>query len=189
MRVFKGLLFIVALPICIGFIVRTEMLSLPQASPASLQKSVDAVRLEFEVATIKLQDPRTLRMAGGSCHGVDTIYPANAFVPPLGRCLITFSLTSLLSVAYSVTAPPGGVSKITGGPEWVDSDFWLVEGKAENVSTVTQAELKQMLQALLADRFKLQFHHETKELPGYVVVVAKSGLKISEDHRGSPNAV
>jgi len=145
--------------------------------------STASTQLAFEVATIKLQQPQTLRMAGGSCHGIDKTYPPNApLVPPLGRCLITFSLSSLITVAYSPDAPPGGISKISGGPAWVDSDFWQIEGKAQNTATATEAELKQMLQTLLVERFKLQFHHEMKDVPGFGLIVAKSGLKIAEDH-------
>jgi uncharacterized protein (TIGR03435 family) len=142
-----------------------------------------SAQLGFEVATIKLQDPRTLRFAGGSCHGMDTVYASNTvLVPPLGRCLITFSLSGLVTIAYSPVADPGRVLKITGGPTWVDSDFWQVEGKAENAATTKEAELKEMLRTLLTERFKLQFHHEMKDVSGFALLVSKDGLKIEEDH-------
>jgi hypothetical protein len=97
-----------------------------------LAPRVASAQLAFEVATIKPQDPRVLRLVGGSCHGIDSNYPPNAaIVPPLGRCLITFSLSSLLSIAYTPPVPAGGISRITGGPDWVSSDFWLVEAKAD----------------------------------------------------------
>src|SRR6185369_14377020 len=131
----------------------------------------------FEVATIKLQDPQTLRRVGGGCHGIDSVYPSNAApVPPLGRCLITFSLSGLVAIAYSPVAEPGRVLKITAKPAWVDSDFWQVEGKAENTATTREAELKEMLRTLLMERFKLQFHHEMKELDGFALLVSKGGL-------------
>jgi len=38
---------------------------------------------------------------------------------------------------------------------------------------------QQMVQQLLADRFKLAVHRETKELPAYALVVAKSGPKLT----------
>ena len=43
-----------------------------------------------------------------------------------------------------------------------------------------------MLQKLLADRFQLKFHHKQKELPVYVIAVAKSGPKMTKD-AGSPD--
>src|SRR5262249_44676235 len=116
-----------------------------------LSLPVSSAQLAFEVATIKLQQPQTLRMAGGSCHGQDSVYPSNAgLVAPRGRCQIVFSLSSLIAVAYSPPAPAGGIWRTTGGPAWVNSDFWLVEGKAENTDNTTEAQLKQMLRALLA---------------------------------------
>ncbi len=42
-----------------------------------------------------------------------------------------------------------------------------------------QTGLDLMLQALLADRFKLKVHHETKELPVYALTVAKNGPKLT----------
>jgi uncharacterized protein (TIGR03435 family) len=163
-----------------------------------LPRLMASAQLGFEVATIKLQDPRTLRIAGGSCHGIDTVYPPNTvLVPPLGRCLITFSLSSLITAAYASVIEPGRVLKVAG-PAWVDSDFWQVEGKAENTAATREAELKEMLRTLLMERFQLQFHHEMKEVPGFALVVAKGGLKIEEDHgengegpsmRGGPTGV
>src|SRR6266576_5165057 len=41
-----------------------------------------------------------------------------------------------------------------------------------------------MIQALLADRFKLTLHHETKEIPAYVLVIAKHGAKLHEAKPG-----
>ena len=41
-------------------------------------------------------------------------------------------------------------------------------------------QLRLMLQSMLADRFKLALHHETKELPIYALVVAKNGPKLHE---------
>lgn len=42
----------------------------------------------------------------------------------------------------------------------------------------TRAQFRAMLQNLLADRFRLKFHRESREFPGYELVVAKSGLKL-----------
>jgi len=65
---------------------------------------------------------------------------------------------------------------ISGGPGWMAIDRFSLEAKAGNASA-TAAELRSMLQSLLADRFKLQFHRETKEVGGYALVVGKSGFK------------
>ena len=45
-------------------------------------------------------------------------------------------------------------------------------------------ETQRMLQALLADRFQLKLHRETKELPVYALVIAKNGPKLQEAKPG-----
>jgi uncharacterized protein (TIGR03435 family) len=45
-----------------------------------------------------------------------------------------------------------------------------------------------MVQKLLADRFKLAFHREKRDLPVYAIKVAKSGAKLSRDDN-DPNGV
>ena len=44
----------------------------------------------------------------------------------------------------------------------------------------SNAQRRLMMQAMLADRFKLKVHHETKELPMYSLVIAKGGFKLKE---------
>jgi len=102
-------------------------------------------------------------------------------VPPLGRCLFVLNLSALVTIAYPQESASGSILKITGGPSWVESDLWQVEGKAENTAATKEAELKEMLRTLLMERFKLQFHHETRDVSGFALLVAKGGLKIIED--------
>src|SRR5439155_21091075 len=52
-----------------------------------------------------------------------------------------------------------------------------LEATPENISA-TAAEIRIMLQNLLADRFKLKLHEENREVPGYALVVAKGGAKL-----------
>jgi len=68
--------------------------------------------------------------------------------------------------------------QITAGPAWLDTDRFDIRAKAkEGVST---RQMKTLLQALLADRFQLRLHRETKELPVYTLSVAKNGAKFRE---------
>ena len=62
------------------------------------------------------------------------------------------------------------------GPEWIESEHFDINAKADDPVDIPQ--LKSMLQTLLADRFNLTFHHDKKELKGYVLTVSKSGLKM-----------
>lgn len=69
------------------------------------------------------------------------------------------------------------------GPEWLQSEHFDIMAKAEE--PVAVGELKLMMQALLADRFRLSFHRQSKELRSYVMTVAKSGGKLKESAPGS----
>jgi uncharacterized protein (TIGR03435 family) len=72
--------------------------------------------------------------------------------------------------AYGVEEP-----RILGGLKWLDEDRYNIEARA--AGPAGDAELEVMLQSLLAERFKLSFHRETRALSGYALVVGKSGLK------------
>jgi uncharacterized protein (TIGR03435 family) len=71
--------------------------------------------------------------------------------------------------------------QLSGGPGWLDSDRFDLEAKAEGAD---ENQLRQMLQTLLADRFKLVVHRETKEMPVYALVVAKNGPEFHEWKEG-----
>jgi uncharacterized protein (TIGR03435 family) len=81
----------------------------------------------------------------------------------------------MMKLMYKITD-----SQIVGAPAWMDNDRWDVEAKTERPATLDQ--LHEMFQTLLADRFKLQFHKEKRELSALVLSVDKSGakLKVSE---------
>jgi uncharacterized protein (TIGR03435 family) len=74
-------------------------------------------------------------------------------------------------------------SQIVGGPKWVDEDRYDIDAKA--AGPAGEHELMAMLQSLLSERFKLTFHRETRELPGYALMVGKSGLQAK---RAQPDA-
>jgi uncharacterized protein (TIGR03435 family) len=107
---------------------------------------------------------------------------------PGGRFTATnISLKALIHFAYGVQD-----FQISGGPAWLESDKYDVEAKAEGSSEgdmrsmseeQRQLELdkrKLMMQALLAERFRLVLHKESKEAPIYALVVAKNGPKLKE---------
>jgi uncharacterized protein (TIGR03435 family) len=91
---------------------------------------------------------------------------------PGGRFRATnITLKGLLRVAYDVKG-----FQISGGPKWLDSARYDVEAKA--LGNPSAPERLVMMQALLADRFQLKLHRESRELPVYWLVVGKSGPKI-----------
>ena len=77
--------------------------------------------------------------------------------------------------------------QLSGGPSWMDSARYDISAKPEGNPARDQVPL--MLQALLADRFELMIHRETKELPIYALVLAnkdgKLGPRLTESKEGS----
>ena len=64
-------------------------------------------------------------------------------------------------------------AQVFGGPKWIDQDRYDIDAKA--AGPAGDHELMAMLQTLLAERFKLVFHRETRRLSGYALVVGKNG--------------
>ncbi|HEY1497510.1 MAG TPA: TIGR03435 family protein [Candidatus Solibacter sp.] len=88
-----------------------------------------------------------------------------------GRINYTFvSLKNLIERAYSVKS-----YQVTG-PDWMDSERFDVTAKLPDGAK--QSDVPVMLQALLAERFKLTIHREQKSMPVYAIVVGKSGVKM-----------
>jgi uncharacterized protein (TIGR03435 family) len=71
-----------------------------------------------------------------------------------------------------------------GGPDWIDTDRYTIEAKAE---VVTDRALMQgpMLQTILEDRFKIKVHKETREIAVDALVIGKSGSKLKPFVDGS----
>ena len=118
----------------------------------------------FEVATIKPAVPD----AGGSSgedgrRGVLRVYNVT-----LKRCI---------RYAYAVAE-----NQILGGPKWIDDLRYDIVAKADHPAG--EPELLTMLQPLLADRFKLELHHESRTLPGYALTVAKGGIRATASDPG-----
>jgi uncharacterized protein (TIGR03435 family) len=65
--------------------------------------------------------------------------------------------------------------QVSGGPSWVRSEYFSINTKA--VENPSEDRLFLMIQALLAERFSLKLHFETKEQPVYVLVVGKIGKR------------
>jgi uncharacterized protein (TIGR03435 family) len=102
------------------------------------------------------------------------------------------TVMSLIQSAYGVDA-----DRISGAPSWLTSEKFSVDAKMESsvadelnkLSTDERDTVRQrMLQALLADRFKLAVRSESKQLAAYELVIAKNGLKIQEAKPGDTYA-
>ena len=87
------------------------------------------------------------------------------------------TVATCIKFAYSVQD-----SQISG-PEWLQADRFDVLAKNDEPATVDQ--LKLMMQSLLAERFKLTFHRQTKDLSSFLMTIAKGGLKLKESAEGT----
>jgi uncharacterized protein (TIGR03435 family) len=74
-------------------------------------------------------------------------------------------------------------SQIVGGPKWAGEDRYEIY--ARSAGPAEDHELMAMLQSLLAERFKLAFHRETRDLPGYALVVGRGGLRAKRSEPGA----
>lgn len=70
------------------------------------------------------------------------------------------------------------------GPGWLNDTWFDISAKAG--SPVKEAELRVMLQTLLADRFKLSAHRQTKEIPALILTVGKDGHKMVAVENDAP---
>ena len=82
------------------------------------------------------------------------------------------SLRKLIALAYRLQD-----FEVYGGPRWVDADHFDVEGITKDTKA-SPDRARLMLQSLLAERFRLKVHRETRQLPVYALVIDKRGPKI-----------
>ncbi len=97
--------------------------------------------------------------------------------------VINASLLFVIRQAFSLYN--SGDDQITGLPPWATTDRYDIQAKvseadAPKMITLTQEQRGQMLQALLADRFKMVAHAVTREMPVYALVIARGGTKLHE---------
>ncbi len=114
----------------------------------------------FEVASVKrVRDYSPVAtMNGDISHGRLTLNNAH--------------IKQLIAVAYEIQ----GV-RIEGGPGWIDTDQFQIAARAEDPNTADK-QVRIMLQNLLADRFQLKLHRETKLLSSYTLRTAPGGAKL-----------
>ena len=128
--------------------------------------------LRFEVASVK------------SYKGPLTLISSNT--EPGGRFVAQQqSLRDLIGLAYKIRD-----SQIVGGPDWLGTDRFDVNARADRELPAFDpagdaGPLEQMLQSLLAERFKLVAHRETRELPIFALVMARSDRRPGEKLRPS----
>ncbi len=119
----------------------------------------------FEVATIKPSDPSVQ----GDWFRVN------------GRNFTThnISLSGLIKFAYGVHG-----KQILNGPDWMEQDKYDIAAVPDAEGQPNDKQWKGMLQKLIAERFKMKFHTDQRELAVFAVTVAKDGPKNMAENTG-----
>ena len=156
---FLGLLFVFFSLSALGQSAESQ---LPNAQPGKSQPAA------FEAAEIDPSAHRTYQYMRGPTFSGDRYIIKDA------------TMIDLISTAYDIQDE----SSILGGPAWLEIDRFDVTAKLPP-DTPPDAE-KQMLQALLADRFKLVTHHDSKPLQAYLLELGKGKPKLNASD-GSQN--
>lgn len=140
------------------------------AAPVHAQTKQTA--LSFDVVTVKPSDPTKEHLA---------LY----WRQPDGLKWDGVTLRDMIANAYRVS--PIAKGQIEGGPSWMGSNAFDINAKVDAETTARWSRMTQqavdeerrdMMQSLLADRFQLKFHHETRQMPVLALRVAKSGSKL-----------
>lgn len=138
-----------------------------QQAPPSAAAAAPAERLSFDVTSIKPAKPS---IGSVFSYGADGFRTTN------------ITIESLLENAYDMRE-----FQVQGAPGWVRSESYDIEAKLDKATADEIQKMnppqggparRQLLQSLLADRFQLKVHRETKDGSVYELVVAKSGSKL-----------
>ena len=127
----------------------------------------------FEVASVKPSNPNPTGPLGGT----------PMVLPALGR-LTAQNVTLRMLVMTAYNRQP---FQIVGGTPWWNQNKFDITAKAEDGSANLD-QMRTMLQGLLADRFKLKAHVETREVPIYELVLARSDRKFGPKMKASTDS-
>jgi uncharacterized protein (TIGR03435 family) len=130
----------------------------PLRAVTRAQPQIPQGELAFDVASVKPNVSGELRVTLQAMPG--------------GRFIASNApLRTLIREAYALQG-----SQLSGGPGWLDSDRFDIVAKSERNPTPLQ--MRMMLRPLLAERFRLSVHTETRELPLYALVLARTDGKL-----------
>ena len=120
----------------------------------------------FDVASVKVSQSGG-EGGGRGMRGRETIQ-----VSPDGVIMRNVSMRSCTRWAYHV------LEYQVNGPDWINAERYDINAKA--AGEVPEDQLRLMMQSLLAERFKMTTHRQTKEMQAYLLQVGKGGVKVKE---------
>jgi len=139
------------------------VLAVSGAAPRAQAPAAAAAAQNFEVASIKPSNP----------NPTDPLGAIPMVLPALGR-LTAQNVTLRMLVMTAYNRQP---FEIVGGPAWWNQNKYDITAKAED-GTAKLDDMRLMIRGLLADRFKLKAHTETREVPTYALVLARGDGKL-----------
>jgi bla regulator protein blaR1 len=125
---------------------------------------------------------------------VATVKPANGgnTIPSITTATesrtMNVTARNLIEQAYDIPWTPGLNERIVGGPDWIDNNRYDVDARIDESlmrrfeklpNEERKEQMSLMMQSLLADRFKLKVHFQSRELPIYGLTMAKGGPKLT----------
>lgn len=119
----------------------------------------------FDVASVKIPPPHVIGQ------------PYDITIGAIQNDTITFTNASLADCVRFAYGLSSNLQLL--GPDWITSAEFRYNIVAKSAPGTTQDQFPKMMQALLAERFRLAYHHEQRSLNYYALVVAKGGPKMS----------
>jgi bla regulator protein BlaR1 len=151
----------VAVPLVVG------MLSAPGLLAQDWQTAAGG-KMAFDVASVKLTQTHGRPTSNVPLIG-DAYAPTGGLFSASNTSLMNYMRFAFKDIKLAYQATPD----LAGAPAWIRTDQYDIEAKAQGNPTKDQMRL--MMQSLIADRFKLSVHHETRQLPVYALVLSKEG--------------
>ena len=154
-----------------------------------MKQSTAAFALAFLVATGLLsQAPSAFEVASIRVHSFTSDDRSGPLIAG-NRFIRGGNLNQLIMYAWDLK-----VYQLSGGPGWVthpstDTDYYDISAIAEGSEPLTQSRARQLLQNLLADRFRLRLHREVKEMPVYALIVGRGGPKFRPSAADATNGI
>lgn len=146
---------------------RTTIIVLALALLGRMAAAQVEAKLEFDVASVKPGKP------GGTPNSNFPLGPGDAYTPNGSFFSATsFSLISYIAFAYKLLGNDAQYL-MRQAPGWLMTDRFDIQARASGSPTKDQMRI--MLQSLLADRFKLVVHYETRQVPVFALVLVKPG--------------
>lgn len=143
-----------------------ESMRAPEPFAISAVNPADPPKMQFEVAAIHPAKEFSLPLF--------PISPDDSYRPTGGRFLATFPLPVYIEFAYKMWLTPEEQDSMLGNlPRWVSSELFAIDAKA--AGNPTKDDMRVMMQSLLADRFNLALHFETRTMPVFALELRKRG--------------